>query len=226
MFRNAIKLDPNYARAYAYLALSIFVQIFYAYTGNDDVDEALATAWKAVSLDGDEPLAHAGVGLVQFTKRRDEEAIASLERAIALNPNDPQLSQSLGFVLTYVGRPEEGSERLWTAHHLNPREDQTVLGISLYLGKRYEEAIRVFTEGPASRWGLLYLAAANGQIGHLDAAESALQRFISNMQAEFRARGESIPTALDLVQMDLNDLRRQTDRQHLLDGLRKAGLPE
>jgi tetratricopeptide (TPR) repeat protein len=157
-----------------------------------------------------------------FTKRQDKEAIASLKTALSLNPNDPQISRGLGFVLTYVGYPEEGCSNLMMARRLNPRADDTPLGISLYLSGRYDDAAEVLSG--KHRWGALYLAAANGQLGNLEEARTAFQRFIDGMQAEARLRGEPEPSSKQILSLEFADLRRESDRTHMIDGLRKAEL--
>ena len=227
-FQKALELDANYARAHAYMALTIFTQAFYVYTGVDDLDEALVVAERALALDNDEPLAHAAVGLLMFMQGRDNEGIASLRRSLALNPHDPELVYWLGFVLTYVGKPEEGIEWLRTSLRLNPLHGNCylALGIALYVAKYYDEAIDVLKSDQwTERWSLCYQAAANAQLGRSDEAHTAAQQFVTNLQAELRERGEHVPTSgLELAQIETAFFRRQSDAEHLLDGLRKAGL--
>ena len=74
------------------------------------------------------------------------------------------------------------------------------------------------------RWGLCYWAAAQAQLGHVDEARPAAQQFVTNFQAEFRARGEPIPEASDLIRFEVDFFRRQSDTNHLIEGLQKAGL--
>lgn len=227
-FQKALELDANYARAHAYMALTIFTQAFYVHTGVDDLDKALVLAERALALDYDEPLAHAAVGLVQFMQERDNVGIASLRRSLALNPNDPELAHWLGFVLTYVGKPEQGIEWLRTSLRLNPLHGNcyTALGIALYVAKHYDEAIDVLqSEHWAERWSLCYQAAANAQLGRSEEAHTAAQQFVTNLQAELRERGVHVPTSgLELAQIEIAFFRRQSDAEHLLEGLRKAGL--
>jgi adenylate cyclase len=228
-FQEAVDLDANYARAHAYLALTIFTLAFYVHTDADDLDEALAVAEKAVALDNDEPFAYAAVGLVMFMQERDSKGIANLRRSITLNPHDPELAHWLGFILTYAGELEEGIEWLRTALRLNPRHSNghTALGIALYLAKLYDEAIDVLKADPGlkQRWTLCYLAAANAQLGRSDEAHAAAQEFVAKMQTEIRERGEPVPTSgLEIVQIETAFFRRQSDAEHFLDGMRGAGL--
>jgi len=227
-FRKAIALDTNYARAHAYMALTIFTQAFYVYTGTDDLHEALAIAQKAVALDSDEPMAHAAVGLVLFIQRHDGGGIANLEKSLTLNPHDPELAHWLGFVLTYFGEPVKGAGWLRAALRLNPHHGNchTALGIALYLAKNYEEAVEVLSGEPREeRWSVCYLAAANAQLGRSADANFAARQFVEDMQAELRGRGEPVPASdLELAFMETAFFRRKSDAEHLLDGLRKAGL--
>ncbi len=224
LFRKSIELDENFARPRAYLALATFIEVFYAYGGNPDLEEALVEARMAVELDRADPQAHAALGLVRFVQRHDREGLASLRRAIALNPNDPELAQALGFVLTYVGELEEAVSLLRSAIRLNPFPSNSwvALGIALYQLNRYVEAVEVLQGW--GHWGLCYWAVAKAQLGDIEEAKVAAQRFFESFQAQARARGEAVPTVSEIIRLETDFMRRATDAEHLLDGLRKAGV--
>ncbi|MEM7225626.1 MAG: adenylate/guanylate cyclase domain-containing protein [Pseudomonadota bacterium] len=224
LFKKSIELDGSFARARAYFALAVFVRVYYAYSGTADLEEALDQANMAVALDNSEPEAHAALGLISFTVGEDRDGLASLRRAVTLNPHDPELAQALGFILTYAGEPEEAARWLQAAIHLNPfpSNAHVAYGISLYLAKRYEEAAEAL-EG-WTRWGQCYWAAAMAQLGHIEDANLAAQRFIEAFQSDYKDRDERPPDVNEIVQFESDFFRRQSDRDHFLDGLRKAGL--
>jgi adenylate cyclase len=86
MFAKAVELDPNYARAYA--GKADCDSFFYLnYRGTVPIDDLLATAEKALSLDDTLAEAHASRGLALAAGQRYEEAKTEFEKAIALDPN-------------------------------------------------------------------------------------------------------------------------------------------
>ena len=227
-FKSAIELDSNYSRPHALLALAIFTEAFYVYTDEDELDEALSLAKRALMLDSNDPFAHAAIGLVRFQQGHDNEGVANLRKSLALNPNDPEIAFWLGFILTYIGESDEAVEWLRTALRLNPLHDNiyTPLGIALYVSKHYDEAVDMLTSFKfLGRWNLCYQAAANAQLGKSDEAQVAARQFVEILQTELKDRGAQIPASeLELANIETKFFRRPSDAEHLLDGLRKAGL--
>jgi len=87
MFVKAAELDPDYARAYA--GIAICDSILYSWHQQYDVslEEVFALSDKALALDPDLAEAHAARGLaLQFSGRRDQ-AVAAFERALTLDPD-------------------------------------------------------------------------------------------------------------------------------------------
>ena len=78
-YDQAIRLDPNYANAYAYKS--------YALNSLERFDEALTACELAIRLDPNEALAHYNKGDILLHFERYNEAIAACELAIRLDPN-------------------------------------------------------------------------------------------------------------------------------------------
>ena len=79
--------------------------------------------------------------------------------------------------------------------------------------------------GRLDRWSHGLLAACYAQIGRLDEARSELDAFISEREHELKERGEMPPRSrLELALSRADRYRNPLDREHFLDGLRKAGL--
>ena len=227
-FKSAIKLDSNYSRPHALLALAIFADAFYVHTDEDELDEALSFAKRALTLDSNEPYAHAAIGLVRFQQGHDNEGVANLRKSLALNPNDPEIAYWLGFILTYVGEADEAVEWLRTALRLNPLHDHIYnpLGNTLYVSKHYDEALDMLKRFKyLARWNLCYQAATNAQLGKVDEAHVAARQFVELLQTELQDRGAQVPASeLELANIEAKFFRQPSDGEHLLDGLRKAGL--
>jgi len=75
------------------------------------------------------------------------------------------------------------------------------------------------------RWSHGLLAACYAQMGRLGEAQSEADAFVSERHRELNANREAAPAkTLDLARARAERYRDSTDREHFLDGLRKAGL--
>ena len=88
MFERAVALDPQYAVAYALVGWTYFTEWFMGWGQDPQIlEQALALAQKARTLDDFLPQAHALLSMVYTWQKQDEQALAEAERAITLNPN-------------------------------------------------------------------------------------------------------------------------------------------
>jgi TolB-like protein/DNA-binding winged helix-turn-helix (wHTH) protein/Tfp pilus assembly protein PilF len=135
-FRQAIRLDPNYALAYAGLADS--------YTFGADPSEAKTAAEKALSVDEQLAEAHASLGNINLFHDYDwRSAESEFRRSIELNPNYPTAHHWYAYYLAAMGRFEAAIEEIKSARDLDPLSlaINADVGQILYLGRRYDEAI-------------------------------------------------------------------------------------
>jgi len=86
MFAKAVDLDPMYARAYAGMA-DCDSYLYMTYHEKVVIDEVLATAEKALSLDRNLAEAHASRGVALSAGQRYEEAKNEFKKALALDPD-------------------------------------------------------------------------------------------------------------------------------------------
>lgn len=87
MFKRAIEIDPNYARAWAGLSdCHSFLQFYWQPT-HENLQQADTASRKALELDPDLAEAHASRGHLLSLLERDEDARHEFEAAIRLNPN-------------------------------------------------------------------------------------------------------------------------------------------
>ncbi len=227
-FEQAIQLDPNYGRAHAALAT-----VYWESWLNDWV-KSLGMSSAEVgknarrhleeALKDPTPLAHRVAARMHFRAERWDEAIAEAKRAIALDANDPDGYVAMSKVLVRVGRPAEGLEFIETAMRLDPQSDYLQrLGEAQFHLERYDEAaatlLRAAKRNPGVAYNFLYLAAAYGQLGREQEAESAIETF-NKMRAN---AGEHLMSLADIGGWRFKD---SADQERLREGLRKAGLPE
>jgi adenylate cyclase len=225
-FRQAIDLDSTFADAYSGLALAQFHAAlgFQTRTLVDVQSSAEPLARLAVSLDGNNAVAHACLGLALGLRGDHHGALVEARRALALCPNLAFAYWQTGAALIYWGQPREGLEYLETSLRLEPRGWSLVfrlthVAVAHYFSRAYEDAveaakqaIRSFPDYPVSyRW----LAAALGQLGRIVEAKEMLGKAIAIAPAMFDVYDRGRPPWV-----------RQEDHAHILEGLRKAGWRE
>jgi adenylate cyclase len=231
MFRKAIERDSQYARAHASLAWTHLSDAYRDLWSAETVSEALNSIETALSLDDDDSWYHAILCLILFALGRDEEAEIHFKRGTALNPNDAETAAVMAPFLVYTGRCEEGLESIARAKRLNPfppRLYHFYHGLALYSAHDYEQAISTFKAiRVISRRGHAYLAACYAQLNMSDEARLEMADFLDASREEFHESGNDPMTAtLEQVSEWADRYRIPSDREHFLDGLSKAGLPE
>jgi TolB-like protein/Tfp pilus assembly protein PilF len=151
-YTEAIRLDPNYALAFAgrSAALSAYGAEFA--TGPDVhefFDKAEADARQALKLAPE--LAEGHLALARFLGGDSLDfthASEAYERAMALAPGNADVLREGGRFAAYMGRFNAGlaaAHRAVALDPLNPRS-HFLLGQALFFARRYEEAVAVFGE--------------------------------------------------------------------------------
>ena len=221
---DSLKIDPKYARPYSLLASTHRVAwlnpVNEEYLSPAALDRAITLARAAIELDPNLPEAYAELAYNIIRKSNFDGATVAAERAIALNPNfvDYRLAQ----VFYSVGQPAKAIEIAKAQMRLDPFHPHfapLIAGIAYYLLKEYQEAQRWLREAtgraPNHQYGHAFLAAAYAQLGRVeDARAEAAEVLRVNPQYTLG------------TQKQVSILKRAEDSDHLIDGLRKAGLPE
>ncbi|MGB7921884.1 MAG: winged helix-turn-helix domain-containing protein [Pyrinomonadaceae bacterium] len=146
-FQQAIERDANYALAYAGLADSYHLIVYYGYEtppATESYKKAKAAAAKALELD--ERLAEAHTAMAMIQANYDKDAAASeksLKRALALNPSYATAHQRYAWVLLGSGRLDEAIAEMRRAQQLDPVSltINAALGSMFNFARRYDEAI-------------------------------------------------------------------------------------
>ncbi|MDA7088599.1 winged helix-turn-helix domain-containing protein [Pseudomonas sp. SA3-5] len=121
-FREAIRLDSRFARAYAGLSFTRFQDAFLNY--DDDVNGAIADARRfaetAVELDGLDPFTNFNLGRSLMLEGEADISQSWLERSVTLSPNFAQGHYSRALVNTLQGQTEDCIANSELALHLSP----------------------------------------------------------------------------------------------------------
>ncbi|MBT8435375.1 MAG: winged helix-turn-helix domain-containing protein [Gammaproteobacteria bacterium] len=217
LYRKAIELDPEFAEAYVGLAL-IGLWVW----GEDETDImpgavakklAYDSASKVSQLDPQNPAAYRVLASLQATDGQHEISLQSSHRAIELDPNNAAAWATHAKILIFAGQHEAALDAIDTALALNPRPPDYFygwLGKLQYLMGRYDEAASSLDK---VHWFRPTRLMNYGQLGRLEEAKALRLRMasISNL-GWYRAR--------------FAHYKRKQDREHMIDGLRKAGVPE
>src|SRR4030095_4200151 len=126
MFARAIEIDPNFARAHAFLAwaqLEILWSEVWTLEPRDAarrLEQALVTAQRAVTLDGNDALCHWSLAYVHFARKAFGLAADHLDLAITLNPSDAESLAHRAILEAFTGRPEQALQSIRQARAFNP----------------------------------------------------------------------------------------------------------
>jgi len=142
-FDQAIRLDPNYALAYAERseALTFIGDL----TGQHEPawSNARSDAEKAVAIAPDLAEAHAALGFVRFiVDWRFAEGLNELKRAKELSPSNPTANDVLARLIVYLGRINEAERQARQAVDLDPLSvfTQNNLARVLFYAGKLDEA--------------------------------------------------------------------------------------
>ncbi|TIM24375.1 MAG: adenylate/guanylate cyclase domain-containing protein, partial [Mesorhizobium sp.] len=222
ILQRAIELDPNFASAHAFLALTHGLDYLNRWSPSPPTsrEQAEELATRAVALDERDPSAHWALSIIELYSRRHDVAISEAQRAIDLNPNFAEGHVCLGEALYYSGRADEARTYFDRAKVLNPYFPDVLLHFqalaSFQLG-RYEQAVGLLkerlTRNPVTDVSRALLAASYGHLGRFDEARAAWQEVLRvNPEYSLEYRRKVLP------------YKNPEDFELVVEGLRTAGL--
>jgi adenylate cyclase len=221
---RALELDSRFASVAALAGVCHMQNILWGYAIDPQYDrkEAIRLSRLALSIDDDDPDTLAWAALISAFMVADRESeIEMVDRAVALNPNSFNAWHCRGWIYRNAGLPEEAIrsfERAVRRSPVDPRLQFTFAGIGMAfieLG-RFDEAIvagkRAQRYNPFFSSTYRCLASAFAHLGRDAEAREAAAR-LADLDPAFTisawiARGG------------------QSNSKLMIEGLRKAGLPE
>jgi adenylate cyclase len=227
LFSEAIKLEPSYARAYAGLAATSEWASWYSAWPKPpglSKDSALLLARKAVELDDTDVRPHITLAWAYHMRRDFGSAKRHLDRALALNPNDADALANRAMILIVQGEPHQGIECALEAIRLNPSHPDwyyAFLGSGYFFIRDFGEAMRLgemMKDAPPD--AMAFMAAIYAMANDSEKAAEFRKRFVDH----FPQHWSGDPSGKVIV--DLFSFKRDDDAQLLLEGLRKAGIPD
>ena len=230
-FDLALSADPDYVDALVGSAGGDVVEGALLFTTDRIAAFAAAEAklTKALSSVPDHPRGHMWLGIVEILTKRAAEGIAECEHALALDRNLASARAMIGYGKIFIGRADEAEAHIAEALHLSPRDTLAYIWMSIagdaknHLGS-WEQAVEWFRRAiEANRnYPTVYfnLAAGLALLGRLEEAHAAVRAGVALNPAFSISRARAARTARSDNPAYLAQLER------ILDGLRKAGVPE
>ena len=221
LFEQALKIDPNEPDALAGDAYTYFLAYSRGWTtaGTDYEAKILSQANRAIALAPDNVWAYNVKSLYLTVSQRANEGLSAADPGLAINPDDPPLYRARGSAKLALGRYEQAISDVQQAIRLSPRDPRIGLWLvtlgdaELGLG-HLDAAIDEYHKAIDAGWRAYQpygaLAAAYALDGKMEEAASAL------------AEARRLNPQLTLKWLQTHSLSIPP----LLEGLRKAGLPE
>jgi adenylate cyclase len=224
--RQAIALDPGYARAKALLAMNHWTAAFLGWTktGRQTLEEALVHAQSAYAIDQNEPTASVAMALCQLSLGDMDKALESGRRAIAIAPCSLDGRRTLAMVLAFKGELQAALEQLDIVAMLAPGDhfsfvDFLARANARFAAEEYEAACRHSESARELRpdWVGVYwvYAAAAALSGQRELAERLVRT----------ATALAPRACLRFIRRAPMFTQKQVIEK-LIEGLRLAGLPE
>ena len=235
-FERAVALDPDYARAHASLAFAhgkIVNSLWLSATGTgydrayEGMQKHLALAMRAPT-----PLAHAVKAELTLREGGNSEALAEIDEALKLAPNDPYVRITRANILNALGRAADAEAEVRRVLRLEPGFSpayQRVLAQAQFNQQKYEDALATITEVVNRQSDVNFdfatMVAALGQLGRTAGVREAIAKYDEMTVPAF---GDPLTVQEYNWWWYNGDIFTYDDdyRARLVQGLRKAGVPE
>jgi TolB-like protein/class 3 adenylate cyclase len=220
---RAVELDPDYVDAQAWLAYTYAEESRHGWNKRpelyDSLERALEVAERAVELDPTNQVAHGVLAVVHFDRHEIERFYVQADLTLALNPNNAFWIAILGSYMAENGDFDRGIPMVMKAMALNPHHPSWLhiaLCLHHYHKGEYEEALAQAQKVnlPGLYRVYFFRAAALGQLGRKEEAQREIARML-----------ELSPDLSDDPRIHFGRYNYPDEIvDHLLEGLRKAGL--
>ena len=216
---RAVQLAPTYADGWAMLSILHTEEYATGFNAQGDaLGRALQAAERAAEIEPSNALAHNALARARFFRKELQSFRIAAERTIARNPLDGGTIAFMGVLTAYSGDWEHGCAMVERAAQLNPRHPGWYwfpLFYNAYRKGDYSAALAAALKInlPHFFYSHAVLAAAYGQLGNDEAAREAVRALVALR-----------PDFADIGRDDLAKWYPPELVEHLIDGLRKAGL--
>ena len=230
---KAVRLDPDYGRAYAALAAVYWNSVTNRWTRSLGLTRPQATEQARrhlrEAMKNPTALAHQVASeRAAYYQRKADKAIAQAERAIALDASDPAGYLAMANALIKAGQPAEAVDFVHQAMRLDPRYPVSfllLLGRAQFANHDNQASAATFeraaNRNPNNDWSYVYLGAVYGHLGREQDAKVAVGR-ANDLRAQ---AGWSALTLENVSSSVFNMFAGELPERNLLRaGLEQAGV--
>jgi TolB-like protein/class 3 adenylate cyclase/tetratricopeptide (TPR) repeat protein len=229
-FERALRIDPQLPQALIGLSIMLATEVSLGFSTNpaEDTARADALASQALLANPDNARAHDAKASSLLAEKQWDGAIAEEQAAIALNPNDPYAHFKAGSAKRYIGRAAEGLSGIQTALRLSPHDpfhwvwESSACALHAHLAQ-WDQAIEWCRKSITSLpkyFTYATLAAANAWAGHDTDARAAVTELLKLKP------GYTVQQFADRANRMSDNPTYLRELQPIIEGLRKAGVPE
>jgi adenylate cyclase len=224
LYEKALEIEPHNVLALTGIAWSHLIDLGSRWNSATEqiLDVAEEYVRRALEVDSTDYRVHSVLSSILRNRGLHDQALKHAEQAVSLNPNDAEGCVMLGSQLLRMGRPTDALTWISKAMRLNPFHPAWYLysiGEAHYQARDYEQAIAplktAIARFPRFITPRRHLAATYAQLGRLEEARDEVATLL-----------KIDPTLSISMYRQQLPYQRTEDRDHYLDGLRKAGLPE
>ncbi len=217
-FESALKIDPNYARAYTGISLSYYNEWSCQLWDRWDVSKkgAHKYALKALELDENDYISLSVLGRTYLFASEFEKAEHCLRKSLRMNPSDAGNLIQVAFSLMYLGYPEESIKLYHKAIDLNPfhKSIYFAYGSNFYFEcGQFEKSIELGKKVELHSAWLdfpVYLAAAHYHLNQSDLMLKNWQEFLRSFKKKIATGKEQLEQEALSWHINVNPYQNKT----------------
>ena len=225
LFRRAVVMDPQFARAWAGISFTHYSRAFLnsAPDVDGEIRAALDTGRTSIGFDGRDAMGHWSLGRALFLSRQHDEALISIDNALAVNPNYAHGHYARGFVGIHSALDDESLSSIDTAERLSPYDP-------LLFAMKSSRAISLANQGryaEAAAWSIRGTQEPNAHFHIYAVAAACLELAGRSADAKDNARwvlGRRPDYSVEVFRRSFPH-KDEASREPLLAALARAGIP-
>jgi Tfp pilus assembly protein PilF len=184
LFRKALEIDPQLARAYVGLAYiyDYRIDLGLGTSVADNLTKLMEAARNAVRLDPNDGETQLVLGHAFAYQGMADQALEQFAKAEALAPNNADLLINIAWLLPQFGQPDRAVELTEKALKLNPNYPywyNQEIRLAYFFGRQFDKSVKyskLITDPFATDYA--YLAAASAMAGDMAGAKVAAAQVV------------------------------------------------
>jgi adenylate cyclase len=218
---EAVKTDPSYSDAWAWLALVYTDEYSFHYDPRpNSLARAVDVARRSITLDPSNQMGNWFLARALFFQGNFDQFLRQAERAVGLNPNNTAVLAGAAVYISYSGQWERGKELIERALALNPNPPWWYYAPPFFYHFRSGDdqqaltaALKMRAAAPGIYWSQVTATAAYAQLGRLEEAKSSAAELV-----------RLVPSYASQAREDFRKYNLSPQlTARMIDGLRKAG---